>query len=233
MGISILELVLQRLRQANFAADIAYPGQKCPLLTEPAATVHLEKVDREKRTVTVEVSILCPAAFGGGACELEALRATEALRQAGAACVQQGCRYDNAAQVYAVTILASFTAVTGAHDCVMGPGFGVQLGGTDHPHVISFQSVQGAANDILNDREKLGLTDISLGKWVWKLEMEEQIPVGSGETAHPEAPFELKVTRDVQTEGYLNCYWTSVKREYSQNGLRKILMGFAINRQIA
>jgi hypothetical protein len=54
LGISILELVLRLLRQENFTADIAYPGQKYPVLTEPVAAVHLEKVDRANLTVTVE-----------------------------------------------------------------------------------------------------------------------------------------------------------------------------------
>ena len=68
-------MVLRLLRQENFTADIAYPGQKYPVLAEPVAAVHLEKVDRANLTVTVEVNIICPAACGGTTCELEALRA--------------------------------------------------------------------------------------------------------------------------------------------------------------
>jgi len=34
-------MVLRLLRQENFTADIAYPGQKYPVLTEPVAAVHL------------------------------------------------------------------------------------------------------------------------------------------------------------------------------------------------
>ena len=52
MGISILELVLRELRQSQFTADIAYPGQKYPVLKEPVAAVHLQKVDRANLSVT-------------------------------------------------------------------------------------------------------------------------------------------------------------------------------------
>ena len=45
MGISILELVLRRLREAKFTADVAFPGQKFPQITKPVAAVHIEKVD--------------------------------------------------------------------------------------------------------------------------------------------------------------------------------------------
>lgn len=90
MGISILELVVQRLREEGFQADIAYPGQKFPRITGPVAAVHIEKVDRANLTVTVEVNILCPAAMGGTACELEALRVTEVLRWARAGAYRTG-----------------------------------------------------------------------------------------------------------------------------------------------
>ena len=91
MGISILDLVIRRLREEKFVADIAYPGQKFPQISQPVAAVHIEKVDRAGMSVTVEVNILCPAAMGGTACELEALRATEILRWSGAVCLQNGC----------------------------------------------------------------------------------------------------------------------------------------------
>ena len=39
MGISILELVLRRLREAKFTADVAFPGQKFPQITKPVAAV--------------------------------------------------------------------------------------------------------------------------------------------------------------------------------------------------
>ena len=64
MGISILELVLRRLREAKFTADVAFPGQKFPQITKPVAAVHIEKVDRANMAVTVEVNIICPAAIG-------------------------------------------------------------------------------------------------------------------------------------------------------------------------
>ena len=80
MGYSILELVLRRLRQANFNANVAFPGQMFPQITNTVAAVHIEKVDRANLTVTIEINIICPASMGGTACEVEALRATETLR---------------------------------------------------------------------------------------------------------------------------------------------------------
>ena len=42
MGFSILDLVLDQLRQAGFQADVAYPGQKFPAISQPVAAVHIE-----------------------------------------------------------------------------------------------------------------------------------------------------------------------------------------------
>ena len=80
MGYSILELVLRRLREEGFAASVAYPGQVFPQITETVAAVHIEKVDRANLTVTIEITMVCPASMGGTRCEMDALRATEILR---------------------------------------------------------------------------------------------------------------------------------------------------------
>ena len=104
MGYSILELVLRRLRQAGFRADVAFPGQQFPQIQDTVATVHIEKVDRANLTVTMGVSVISPASVGGTACEVEALRATEILRWEGAVCVQNGCTYDGVSQVYVVEV---------------------------------------------------------------------------------------------------------------------------------
>ena len=68
MGMSILDLVLMKLKQYGFTADVAFPGQKYPTISDTVAAVHLESVDCNGRTVTVEVNIISPAALGGTHC---------------------------------------------------------------------------------------------------------------------------------------------------------------------
>ena len=232
MGISILEMVLRLLRQENFTADIAYPGQKYPVLTEPVAAVHLEKVDRANLTVTVEINIISPAALGGGKCEIEALRATEVLRWSGATCVQNGCSYDGVAQVYVVSIMATFTAVTEEDDCVIGPGFKVHISDIYHPYAISFTATQSANHEAQYEIGELAPMGLSPGQWGWKLELEELIPAGSPEAEQPAELFTLKLTTDLQTEYYYHCRWTSVKREFGKHGLRRTRVGVAMSKEV-
>ena len=231
MGISILELVLMRLREENFKADVAYPGQKFPPITDTVATVHIEKVDRANLTVTVEVSIISPAALGGTACEVEALRATEALRWSGAVCVQNGCTYDGVSQVYVVSILATFTCITGDDDLVLGPGFRVYINDALQRYGIAFcaeEKLDRQAQYAMGETAPVG---ISLGNSIWEITLEELIPIGSPENLEPRGAFEVRVVPDVLTEEYYHCRWTSVRRELTSQGLRKIRRGIAMARE--
>ena len=228
MGISILELVLQRLREADFLADVSFPGQKYPMISGPVAAVHIDKVDRANLGVTVEVSIICPASLGGTFCEVEALRATEVLRMAGATCIQNGCRYDGLAQVYVVSILATFICITDAEDCTMGPGFKVYIQNMLVPFAVSFQSQQKTESRLLyeiGENEPIGVLE---GSVQWEFTLEELIPAGSIMSDTDLPVFQLGVDGDVQKENYLNCRWTSVRREYTRQGLRRIRTGIGM-----
>lgn len=231
MGISILELVLRRLREENFTADVAYPGQKFPQITEPVAAVHIEKVDRASLTVTVEVNIICPASMGGTTCEVEALRATEILRWSGAVCVQNGCTYDGVGQVYVVSILATFTCITEADNCVIGPGFYVYINDILQPYAISFLEEEDPGTQVEYVMGQSAPAGISLGSCLWHIQLEELIPSGSPETVEPAAAFQLKIVTNRKTEVYYHCRWTSIKREFTKDGLRRTRKGISVLRE--
>lgn len=227
MGISILELVLEKLREARFAAEVAYPGQKFPRITQPAAAAHIERVDRAAMSVTVEVSIICPAELGGTTCETEALRATEVLRWSGAVCVQNGCTYDGVAQVYMVQILATFTGVAEEDAFVNGPGFWVYIDGVPLMNVVSVseEEITGIqAECAMGEKTYSG---ISAGGQSWSIRLEERIPSGYPEAEEPEGSFVMKIVTPQKTEVYSGCRWTGIQREFSREGLRRIRTGFA------
>ena len=231
MGYSILELVLRRLREEEFKADIAYPGQKFPTITQPSAAVHIEKVDRANLTVTVEVNIICPADMGGTACEVEALRATEILRWAGAVCVQNGCTYDGIAQVYVVPVLATFTGITEADACTLGPGFKVYINEVYQPYARNVSAEQDCGVEAEYVTGEAAPAGISQGRWLWNIRLEELIPAGSPETEEPEGLFQMEIVTDVKTEKYFHCRWTSNRREYTREGLRRIRTGISMQRK--
>lgn len=231
MGYSILELVLRRLRKAGFRADVAYPGQKYPQIGETVATAHIEKVDRANLTVTMEVSIISPAATGGTACEVEALRATEILRWEGAVCVQNGCTYDGVSQVYVVSILATFTGTTDGNDCQIWPGFYCFVDGSYQRFAtdIHIEEVTGRQVDFsAGEPAPVGISD---GCRYWNVELEEVIPAGSAVSDEPGMLFTLKLVTDEKTEEFTDCSWVTTRREYSRAGLRRIHRGVALGRR--
>ena len=231
MGYSILELVLRRLREEGFTADIAFPGQKFPQISDTVAAVHIEKVDRANLEITVEINIICPASMGGTVCEMKALQATEVLRWSGAVCVQNGCTYDGIAQVYVVSVLATFTGVTEADDCTVWPGFYCYVDNQLHRFAIGFTAVQetGAAPEyVIGEAVPIGT---SIGTTAWEIQLEELIPVGSPEFANPTEPCVVKIVTDQKTEIYSGCRWTSVRREFGKQGLRRIRTGVALQRE--
>ena len=233
MGYSILELVLRRLREDGFTADIAFPGQKFPQISDTVAAVHIEKVDRANLEVTVEISILCPAAMGGTVCEMQALRATEVLRWSGAVCVQHGCTYDGVAQVYVVSVMATFTGTTEAEACSIGPGFSCYEDDQILRFAVGVTAVQetgAAAEYVIGEKRPIGT---SVGTEVWEIQLEELIPVGSPEFASPAGPCALRILTDQKTEIYSGCRWTQVKREFTRQGLRRTRKGIALAREEA
>ena len=232
MAMSILDMVLSRLRRAGFKTGVAYPGQKYPPITEPMATVHIEKVDRNDLTVTVGVDILCPAAMGGTACELEALRATEVLRQSRAVCIQNGCTYDGVAQVYAVSILATYTGVTEADHYTLWSGFWCTINIAAQLHVIRFRTEEETGYQAEYAAGEETPAGFSRGSRIWRIEMEEMIPTGYEEKESPDADFTLQVTTDTQRENYYHCQWTSITREYTRQGLHRVRKGFALDREV-
>lgn len=232
MGISILENVLLCLRQGNFNATPAFPGQKFPQITEPVAAVHIEKVDRASMTVTLEVNIICPASFGGAACEVEALRATEILQWDGAVCIQNGCNYDGASQVYMVAILATYTCVTEADSCVLGPGFQVYIDKVFYNHAVGFTEEENRSHRMEFEMGVTEPVDFSLGGSAWEITLEELILPGYVEYTGPKEPFELRVVRSRGTDVYYNCRWLSIRREMTRNGLRRVCKGVAMQKEV-
>ena len=231
MGISILELVLRRLREERFTADVAYPGQKFPQLSDTVAAVHIEEVDRAKMTVTVEVSIICPASMGGTACELEALRATEVLRWARAVCIQRGCTYDGVAQVYVVSILATFTGVTDAEDCTIWPGFYVFINSIRQNHAVAFTEEEVPDTKVEYVTGESVPEGFSRTGCVWNIVLEELIPSGTPEPEEPAGAFELQIVTERKTETYYHCMWTSIRREFTKDGLKRIRKGISMLRE--
>lgn len=232
MGYSILELVLLRLQEGGFSACAAYPGQVFPQISETVAAVHINKVDRAELTVTLEVTMVTPASLGGSRCEMDALRATEILRWSGAVCVQNGCRYDGIAQVYMVSILATYTGITEEHSCTIWPGFYCYVDNQYIRYAEDFQTEQTQDVQVVHAMGQSAAVGIQPGQELWQIRLEELIPAGYEETEEPTDVFQVRIISELMTETFHGCRWTSIQRQRTRQGLRRIRKGYALRREV-
>lgn len=106
----MIQKVLTILRDGGIRADGAYPGQKCPVIGEPVAAVHILEMDDSRGKAVLEVLLLCAASLGAVRCEEEAVAAAALLRAAGAVCRMEGCSRDGVTGSFSTRVRAEFAA---------------------------------------------------------------------------------------------------------------------------
>lgn len=106
--------VMEALIAGGIPAIRAYPGSKLTQQTSACAAVGYHQVDGE--TVEVLVTVLSPAALGGGACEDTALKAGDILLSLGASRVQGPCRYDDRCDLFVVEVRGAFATETAGQE---------------------------------------------------------------------------------------------------------------------
>ena len=229
MGITVLRQILQMLLDAGFHADVAYPGQRYPVVTDPVVTVHIDEVDSVNYTVTMEVTVHCPASLGGAVCEEEALRVLDYLAGAGAECTQRGCQYDGIAKVYSVSILALFRQVTVAEPTPLE--FRVKIGDLVMTRAVGFSAEQKSDHRLVYSMGE-SAAEICPGDGVWEITLEEWYLPGMVEGPGNPEPFTLTFDSEIRRETYSGCRWTEQKRQYASDGLRLWRKGIALSREV-
>lgn len=228
----ILERVLMLLRQAGFPAELAFSGKKHTAVTETVAAVHMGEVDRGACQTSVAVSILCPASMGGTACEEAGLRAVEALHADGAACTMRGCSYDGLTRCFSVDIQAVYAGMA-VGSGALGLGFSVSVDGRSLPYALEFTAEERRKHELrycMGERTPKG---ISLGCGGWEICLVELIPAGGEEAAAQSGRFSVEITGLYGSEVYQECVWTSVKREFTRQGLKCTRKGIAMGREVS
>ena len=218
---TIVNQVIDRLRQSGIRADEAYPGGRIPDLTGAVAAVRLGKIDRSVRTTMVQVVIMSPAAGGGSLCETVALQAVSVLQDMEGTCTKDVCRFDEMADVFYIEIEAEFFGTASATKWSAGPGFTVSIGSQEIPHVVSYGVERKTDEDV---------TAIANAKWQFTLT--ELLPPDSSEPPDPTEPFTLTVSRDFTDELLTECKLISVKREDTLRGISQTRVGIANKRSV-
>lgn len=225
MGQPDITAVIRKLQQEGYRADRAFPGVKMPHIQKPAVAVALHEERAEKQTLAV--SVLYPEIMGGGACEDDACRVADILRELGYICTQEHCQYDGKSDRFSVRILAVWEELKPEE-----VPFSVAIEGAPVQYVEAFSSEQKTSLlpvRVMGQVEPAGYVTTSQQ---WTFAMEELIPVGAEEPEAVTEPFSLIVRRGSIGEHYQGCYWTSQIRRDTHSGLVRIRTGTASDRSI-
>ena len=222
MGQSIVDRTVSRLREGNFRAAAACPGEKIPALADIAVAVALHEVDLGEKMAVLEVSVLAPASLGAQGCQTAALAVGQLLQNDGASCTQDACEFDGLAGLFCVRILARYAGTAYPDDWTERAGFSVNLGEQSLGSLISFTARRVSAG------EETGLAGA-----VWEFQLEEFFRPEDTEPGDVEEPFTLRMFRPLQTETFRECRWTEQQRVTEQTGTRQIRKGTATSRAVS
>ena len=212
-----LSEVLQALKDGGFRADYAWPGHKMPALTDVAAAVSLQNADLQTGSVTVLITILCPAEQGGAACQDAALTAGELLQGLGAAVTVSACSFDGRTGLFSVAVTATFAKDEEEQVQEAQQIISCTVGLAKLWYVVSF-TTQREVEALVPEIEDAA----------WHFRIEEFFPTGTAEEAWPEEPFHVVNGKEI----LLNCTWTSHKRVREPEGIRQIREGIAESRSV-
>lgn len=210
MGYAIVETVVAALKAAGIRADQAYPGQKMPVPAGVIAAVGLQLCDRAKKLECVKVSVYAPAAMGGAECEKAGGQVCDVLQELGADCVQSACEFQSKTGLFCAEVLGSFLTEQPAEPDAQ-------------PVVYSFSAtVAGKTVENLVSATAYRMWDDVTGTILdtWTVKLVEQI-TGTEDTTAVEEPFEIRLTRNNQTDVYSECIWSSWSRTLDSSGLKQ------------
>lgn len=231
MGELMLSTLLTQLRGMGLKAGLAYPGRRISEISETVAAVHIRKADPLRGVLTVEVAIISPETVGGTACELESLRIMEMLCRNGVVCTQSGCEYDSQGRIYTVSILAEYHDFFYENYNFLGTGFRLYIGAFPVDRAVSFTLEKTADVKRFHEMGQDEPVEVRRGSWMWKLELEELLPLEEVGFSGPQENFTLKIQGKDGAETYTGCCWTSVSYEYTPGGVRRIRSGYALRKE--
>ena len=225
MGRPDVTEVIRSLQEMGYRTARAFPGVKMPHIQKPAVAVALH--EERSQSQTLAVTVLYPEIMGGGACEDEACRVAQILREMGYICIQEHCQYDGKSDRFSVRILAEWEEPK-SEDVP----FSISSNGSPMKYVEAFSSEQKASVlpvRAMGQREPAGY---AVMPQQWTFTLEELIPVDAEEPEELTEPFSFIVRRSGIGECYDGCYWTSLIRRDTERGLVRIRTGMSSERSI-
>ncbi len=208
-----IESAVTALREAGIRVERGFLKGLQPTLTGPACVLRVHKCSREQTVLALDM--YCPASMGAMACENAAAGAAEILRQQGGDCTLGECSYDSAVRLLTLRVLAAWNTPAGGITCR------VSVDGTVLSGLTGFSARKTAQNVQISSIGARGIT-VRQESSCWDLTVEELLPAGQEDSALDQMGFVLRVIRDGCTEVYTHCWWQSIRRQETPQGVKQI-----------
>ena len=111
-------------------------------------------------------------------------------------------------------------------------GFSVSMDGNLLPYALEFTAEERRSHELRYAMAERDPKAISLGRGGWEIRLVEQIPARGEDLAERTGCFAIQITGHQGVETYRECVWTSVKREFTRQGLKCTRKGIAMRREV-
>lgn len=232
MGYEWLETIVSILTGAGIRAGEEYPAGEWVEVLSPAAAVGLGELDCRAGTASFQIRMLSPRLLGGWCCQTNAAKAAAALEAEGLRCHTGAMEYLSGNDCFCVTLTAVMEVCCQEGAWVPGGHWRYAWNDTAITGVEEFTAERNLDRRVIGafcQGEPVGVTP---GQGGWNLKLVQKIGREDPEPTEPEEPFTLSVVQGIGEVAYGGCYWNSVTRSHSQEGLRIERRGFALSREV-
>lgn len=228
MELNWIEQIIEALESVDIPAQRGYPSGLMPSLTEPVATVSIQKA--ESNAMTAAVQIYSPVSQGGIACENLALQAAEALRTIGATCVVGSCSFSGKGGLFGLPLQVTFTKEQAVvPSTVTQPK--VDIDGIVVANVVdvatAFTSTAVKSKDTAT-----GEIGMVAGEKRWTVTIEDLVAPSRSPQEEVKDGFTVTITRSGGKETYSGCCWDKITTEVTEKGTRRIRVAITCNEPV-
>ncbi len=222
MGISIVDFVIDTLKNNGVRAECARPAGNLMTVQDVVAAVSILRMDQEKQCITVQVDVICPDKYDAKRCEDRALQICQVLQRTGGVCRQENCTYMSTVRAFCIPVWVSYHGQL-LRDVWEGwPELLVTVGGEYLMYMVSFTAER------VYPKPAAGTTPsppAATQEETWSFRLEEYYPAGAEEAQTVKEPFSISLECGDASEVYSGCVLTGFKRVTDASGVRQIRTG--------
>lgn len=228
MELNWIEKIIEALESVNIPAQRGYPSGLMPSLTEPVATVSIQKAESNEMTAVVQ--IYSQVSQGGTTCEDLALKAAKALRALGAQCRVGGCSFSGKGGLFSLPLQVTFckeevpvaSSVTQPKVTIDG----IVVSGVADV-ATAFTSTPVKSKDTTT-----GAIGMVAGEKRWTVTVEDLVAPSQSPQEEVTDGFTVTITRSGEKETYSGCCWDKITTEVTEKGTRRIRVAITCNEPV-